>query len=168
MEEQTPFTSSLQELLITFWVFLRVLFSFPIFPNAEFGIFQPSLKKKQPNKQSNVLYGPSSFYFCRILIQSQRPRYLLTHPAGSLPLLWLLNPPWCLHVLGGMEDRAQPVPPSPGLKAPRYHFVWLIQGMLPLGTACRAQTSEAELPITLKSLGTLSRSQLIMPQPQNH
>lgn len=47
-EKQEHFTSSLQELLITFRVFLRILSSSTSFLNAAFGIFllPPPVKKK--------------------------------------------------------------------------------------------------------------------------
>ncbi|CAN0182445.1 unnamed protein product, partial [Bubo scandiacus] len=68
-----------------------------------------------------------------------------------------------------MEDMAHgtasSVPHSPGLRGPGYHFAWLTQDMLPLGTPCIAQTNKADLPVTLKSSGILCRTHFIMPQP---
>lgn len=52
---------------------------------------------------------------------------------------------------GGQSTWDTLVPPRPGLKGSGHHFAWLIQAILPLGTACRAQRGETALLITLKS-----------------
>lgn len=95
--EQKHFTSSLQELLITFWVFLRILSCSHTFLHAEFGTFSPPLRKIRCATLSLLSTSSVLQNFPSVTRAIVPPCPACWEPAT---VLWLLNPPWCLHVLG--------------------------------------------------------------------
>ena len=123
------------------------------------------LAPPQKKKVCDIVPSLNFFYFPSVRGDIIPPRLPCWDPAA---VLWLLNPPWFFHVWGGDGGRgiwdSILGPSQPWSQRTWIHFAWLPQDILLSGTPCIAQTSEAELPITLKSSGILCRTQFIMPQ----